>query len=313
MQIEHTRDLNFYRGLFTCPITGELFDDPVTGIEGTFGCTYERKYIRNHLKENDWCPLTKEELTIEQLKGNRTLKVACHLLDPKKEYPLVDKDWETIHRAADAFHRREIPPEVGIDQKLRQAIVDRADNRGKTIQDNAALESDHAQEKMESIDGNSRENADAFHGGEILPEAGVDEELHQTILDRADNRGKTIQDNAALESDHAQEKMESIDGNSRENIESETHRFEQYSSCVRERIGAIWEVVKPFIKHLMINAVIVGFAITFTVLGVLPIPVGVIMSLFFYHPESSLLFHHLPLSGCRSIFLMWNSIGHPEV
>jgi serine/threonine protein kinase len=54
-----------------CPITCELFKDPVTGQDGH---TYERHAITTWLQKHGISPLTNEPMTIESLRPNHTVK-----------------------------------------------------------------------------------------------------------------------------------------------------------------------------------------------------------------------------------------------
>jgi serine/threonine protein kinase len=54
-----------------CPITCELFRDPVTGQDGH---TYERDAITNWLQTNATSPITREPMTIDSLRPNYIVK-----------------------------------------------------------------------------------------------------------------------------------------------------------------------------------------------------------------------------------------------
>ena len=56
---------------FICPITFDLFRDPVVAEDGH---TYEREAITKWISEHGTSPLTREPLTVEALRPNRTLK-----------------------------------------------------------------------------------------------------------------------------------------------------------------------------------------------------------------------------------------------
>ncbi len=58
---------------FICPITQELMDDPVVGKDGH---TYERKAITQWLQGNNRSPMTREPMTIADIKTNFALKNA---------------------------------------------------------------------------------------------------------------------------------------------------------------------------------------------------------------------------------------------
>jgi hypothetical protein len=56
-----------------CPITYELFCDPVLAEDGH---TYERDAIERWIKENGTSPLTRQSLSIDHLRPNHTIKQA---------------------------------------------------------------------------------------------------------------------------------------------------------------------------------------------------------------------------------------------
>ena len=64
---------------FVCPITCELFQDPV--ILGTTGRTFERKAITDWLKVKKCNPFTNEPLANTTLSSNYSLLEAIQLLD----------------------------------------------------------------------------------------------------------------------------------------------------------------------------------------------------------------------------------------
>ncbi|CAF4486217.1 unnamed protein product, partial [Rotaria sp. Silwood2] len=57
--------------ILKCPITCELFREPVTGQDGH---TYERNAIITWLKKNGTSPITREPMTIDSLRSNHTVK-----------------------------------------------------------------------------------------------------------------------------------------------------------------------------------------------------------------------------------------------
>jgi len=54
-----------------CPITGEIFEDPVVGDDGH---TYERKAITDWLTKNQTSPITRQSMNIDSLRTNYTVK-----------------------------------------------------------------------------------------------------------------------------------------------------------------------------------------------------------------------------------------------
>ncbi|CAF1179202.1 unnamed protein product [Adineta ricciae] len=75
-----------------CPITGEIFEDPVTGDDGH---TYERKAITEWLERSGTSPMTQQPMNINSLRTNYTvkkmmeeLKIASQGSQPQCEYRL---------------------------------------------------------------------------------------------------------------------------------------------------------------------------------------------------------------------------------
>jgi hypothetical protein len=56
---------------FCCPITGEVMIDPVIDNEGN---SYEKLAIEHWLRRDQTSPITRNRLTLEDLRPNRILK-----------------------------------------------------------------------------------------------------------------------------------------------------------------------------------------------------------------------------------------------
>jgi len=54
-----------------CPITQEIFEDPVIGEDGH---TYERKAITDWLRKNGTSPMTRQPMSIDTLRTNHVVK-----------------------------------------------------------------------------------------------------------------------------------------------------------------------------------------------------------------------------------------------
>ena len=67
-------NLNEYRNVFTCPISQEMFQNPVTEGEGTCGHTFERIYIEEWINRKHTCPLSRAPLNVDQLEDNNRLR-----------------------------------------------------------------------------------------------------------------------------------------------------------------------------------------------------------------------------------------------
>ena len=65
-----------------CPITGEIFRDPVIAEDGH---TYERQAIVEWLTKNATSPLTREPMNVNQLRPNRTLK---KIIEESQSFPI---------------------------------------------------------------------------------------------------------------------------------------------------------------------------------------------------------------------------------
>jgi hypothetical protein len=99
-------DLNTLRNTFTCPLSYEMFQDPVTEAKGTCNHTFERRWIEEWLVDNQTCPLSREQLRSYQLVANDRIKRACELLDPNRADPLTPDDIRLLNGAASDINER---------------------------------------------------------------------------------------------------------------------------------------------------------------------------------------------------------------
>lgn len=67
-------DISTIRDAITCPITHDIMTDPVTGKDGQ---TYERSAITQYLMIKSESPITREHMTITDLKVNPSIKFIC--------------------------------------------------------------------------------------------------------------------------------------------------------------------------------------------------------------------------------------------
>ncbi|CAF0932013.1 unnamed protein product [Didymodactylos carnosus] len=79
----------------TCPITGELFRDPVMADDGH---TYDRKAITRWLRENKTSPITREHIELATLRTNYTVKrlVDNYRIENKLPLPVDDEEEERM-------------------------------------------------------------------------------------------------------------------------------------------------------------------------------------------------------------------------
>ena len=91
------QNLEHLRNSLRCPLSRELFRDPVTEEEGTCGHTFEAAWIREWLRNNKTCPLSKEPLRLNQLVRNGAVRAACALLHPDRVTPLTQEELNEIN------------------------------------------------------------------------------------------------------------------------------------------------------------------------------------------------------------------------
>lgn len=115
-------DVGALRALLTCPISYEMFKDPVTEGEGTCKHTFERKHIIAWLNENNTCPISRKPLKLDQLVENLSLKYACNLLDPNRIDPIEDEDFEDIHDAVRNFIRTRPKENSQVSEDTHQSV-----------------------------------------------------------------------------------------------------------------------------------------------------------------------------------------------
>ena len=126
----NVRDLSIpkLRDLMTCPISLELFEDPVTEKAGVCaGHTFERAFIDEHLRLHSNCPVSRAHLVATDLISNDLVAQACRLLDPERVDPLDAGEMEDIYLGAEALLERrppgEAPPRVA--PEIREGILSR--------------------------------------------------------------------------------------------------------------------------------------------------------------------------------------------
>mgnify|MGYP001207650794 CR=1 FL=1 len=92
---------------FYCPITGELMSDPVSDPDGH---TYERSAIEKWLSKKNSSPMTRQYLTIENLKENKSLKKSIDSIREKIseeqikiKSKLLEKDLVEFNRKMDGI------------------------------------------------------------------------------------------------------------------------------------------------------------------------------------------------------------------
>lgn len=119
-------NINTMRDLFSCPLSYELFQDPVTEEEGTCSHTFERTWIQEWIVDNPTCPLSRSPLRLDQLIANERVQSASRLLDPERVEPLTSEQQEFIQSVANDLMQRvapRVPPEVH--QSLAQRIAEK--------------------------------------------------------------------------------------------------------------------------------------------------------------------------------------------
>jgi len=113
------------RDLMICPLSYELFQDPVTEREGVCGGhTFEKVWIEAWLIGNEHCPLARTHLIGTDLISNPKVKEACRLLDPARVEPLDENDMEIIYIGAEALSQRRSPEEAQQPPRVPQEIHD---------------------------------------------------------------------------------------------------------------------------------------------------------------------------------------------
>lgn len=96
---EMSNNLTSLRNALSCPLSYDLFQDPVTEEGGTCCHTFERVWIQESLSHKKECPLSRAPLTLHQLVPNQDVKNACALLNPDRAEPLTAEDYEEIQEA----------------------------------------------------------------------------------------------------------------------------------------------------------------------------------------------------------------------
>ncbi len=119
-------ELDRLRELFICPISYELFKNPV--IENT-ACshTFERRFIQQWLVDHDTCPISSGPLRMEQLVSHSILRDTSALLNPinpKKEPKLLLENIDLLRHTEKAFLKRKL--QVRVSEKIHDLIAKRA-------------------------------------------------------------------------------------------------------------------------------------------------------------------------------------------
>mmetsp|Transcript_14356 Transcript_14356/g.21909 ORF Transcript_14356/g.21909 Transcript_14356/m.21909 type:complete len:728 (-) Transcript_14356:82-2265(-) len=114
--------------LLTCPITGELIDDPVIDHEGN---SYEKDAILEWLSENQNSPITRSPLHVDQLTPNRTLKA---LIDGMKK---ASSTWSMLNAYPECTVTAKMSDDEDDDQILIQVAV--ADDDSSTDHQPASI------------------------------------------------------------------------------------------------------------------------------------------------------------------------------
>ena len=110
------------RALLVCPLSYELFQDPVTEEHGTCGHTFEKAWIEEWLNDKNTCPISRQSLVETQLISNTELKRACNLLDPSRITPITEDEMALIRIAAEKFSQRVSPP---VSREIHNSLKDR--------------------------------------------------------------------------------------------------------------------------------------------------------------------------------------------
>ena len=115
------QNLGHLRNALTCPLSYELFQDPVTEEEGTCGHTFEAEWIQEWLSENKTCPLSQNPLRLYQLVGNEPVRDACVILDPNRVTPLNREELDKVNAAIRDVRNR-IPAPEGIHRLVKRRV-----------------------------------------------------------------------------------------------------------------------------------------------------------------------------------------------
>ncbi|MDN3509585.1 MAG: hypothetical protein P0S93_06215 [Candidatus Neptunochlamydia sp.] len=118
-------NLELLRNALSCPLSYELFEDPVTEGEGTCGHTFENSWIRAWLDENQTCPLSREPLSVDQLVRYSAIKEACLILDPNRVAPIVREQFDEINAVITDIGARVLVSEAvhhSLGQRVKQQI-----------------------------------------------------------------------------------------------------------------------------------------------------------------------------------------------
>ena len=123
--------LEKFRDLFCCPISYQLYKDPV--IDRVCGHVFERIFIEQWLTDNETCPISRNPLTMDQLAPYTVLKDACALLNPKRVAPLTEEDLQLIKSAEESFLTRERPPRAS--EEIHASVMKKVAKKIKAYSD----------------------------------------------------------------------------------------------------------------------------------------------------------------------------------
>jgi len=114
-------ELERLRDLFCCPISYELYKDPV--IDRVCGHVFEKIFIEQWLTDNETCPISRNSLNIDQLETYTVVKDACALLNPERVAPLTEEDLELLRSAEISFLTRERPPRAS--EEIHASVMEK--------------------------------------------------------------------------------------------------------------------------------------------------------------------------------------------
>lgn len=133
------------RERMSCPLSYQLFKDPVTEREGVCsGHTFEKDWIDMWLLiGNENCPLARTHLVARDLIENSEIKRACRLLDPARVEPLDEDDMKIIYIGAEALLERMFPEEAQQSpQYVEEEIHDTIFSKIEILKHNEEFEDD---------------------------------------------------------------------------------------------------------------------------------------------------------------------------
>lgn len=106
----------------SCPLSYEVFRDPVTEENGTCCHTFEREWILEWLSKNQTCPISRNPLNRDQLISNHEVREGSVLLLPNRVNPLTNEERLQVQRAVNLIQNRD-PVSENMHQYLARQIV----------------------------------------------------------------------------------------------------------------------------------------------------------------------------------------------